>query len=130
MLAQELGRYGVATVAASLSEADAAPPETRREVELVCLCILEPTQPAELRAIVRAVRGRARPAKVMLCLWRGDAEALPDDLAARFAIDSVATSLTSAVAAVLRFFRRDNAQPAARAALSPAPRAEDATTPC
>ena len=118
MLAQELGRYGIASVAASLQDADAAPPEARREVELVCLCILEPTTPAELRSIVRAVRRRAKPAKVLLCLWRGDAEAISEDLAIHFAIDGVATSLTSAVAAVLRFFRRDNAQPTVSGALT------------
>ncbi len=107
MLAQELGRYGIAAQAASLQDAEEAPREMIDGVELVCLCILEPIAPAPLRALVRAIRHRSAPAKVLLCLWRGEGELAAEDLAAHYSIYGVAPSLTSAVAAAVRLFRRD-----------------------
>ena len=119
MLAQELNRHGITAELVSLVEAEGAPPEAKQGVELVCLCILEPTEPAQLRATVRAVRHRAHPAKVMLCLWRDDIQEPSETLADHLAIDSVATSLTSAVAGALRFFRRDAPAVASRPELAP-----------
>ena len=106
MLAQVIGRFGLPTRVAKMSEAANATADDLDGVRLVFLSFVEPLSTLHLRAAGLQVRKRLPDARIALCIWQQTDKSLLDKLSRHLRVDGIATTTSQALDVARRLAKK------------------------